>query len=124
MLILQVLLGLDAVVLFLFGALLVAMPQRVELAFHFKDLPLGVNYLIGLWGCVFLSLAIGYAIAATDPIRHVAWVQVGIARGALECAFGFICISRGVATWQQAGGGIVIAALITVAYLALYPRQK
>lgn len=119
---LQLLLALDAVVLFLFGALFITMPVEVETAFHFTGLPRGVSYLVGLWGCVFVSLAMGYAIAATAPLRNVTWVQAGIVRGALECAFGFICIARGIVDWQQAGTGIIVAAIITVAYLALYPR--
>lgn len=120
---LRVLLVLDAAVLFLLGALLMLAPRRVEFAFQFKDLPEGVSYIIGLWGCVLVTLAIGYAVAATDPIRHVVWVQVGIARGALECILGVLYLTQGVVGWQQAGFGIVVAALITLAYIVFYPRQ-
>jgi len=120
---LRILLALDAAVLFLLGALLILSPRRVEFAFQFKDLPDGVSYIIGLWGCVLVTLAIGYAVAATDPVRHVVWVQVGIARGALECVLGTIYLARGVVTWPQAGFGIIVASLITVAYLVLYPRK-
>ena len=120
---LRVLLALDAAVLFLLGALLILAPRRVEFAFRFKDLPEGVSYIIGLWGCMLVTMAIGYAVAATDPIRHVVWVQVGIARGALECVLGVCYLARGVVGWQQAGFGIVVAALITVAYIVFYPRK-
>jgi len=120
---LRILLALDAVVLFMLGALFIFAPRRVEWAFHFRDLPEGVSYIIGLWGCVFLTMAIGYAVAATNPLRHVVWVQVGIARGALECVLGAIYLTRGIVTWQQAGLGLVIAAFITVAYFVLYPRK-
>src|SRR5262245_5672456 len=115
------LLVLDAAVLLLLGALLILAPKAVQLAFHFKDLPAGVSYIIGLWGCVLATMAVGYAVAATDPARHVVWVQVGIARGALECVLGLVYLSRGIVTWQQAAVGIIIAALITIAYIALYP---
>src|SRR5213594_2646885 len=120
---LQILLAMDAIVLFLLGLLLVLAPKQVEMAFHFKDLPAGVSYVIGLWGCVLVTLALGYAVAALDPARHVVWVQVGIARGALECLLGLIYLARGNVTWQQAGFGILVAALITVAYLVFYPRR-
>ena len=96
---LPILLAMDAVVLFLLGLLLILEPKQVELAFHFKDLPGGVSYIIGLWGCVLATMAIGYAVAAMDPIRHLVWVQVGIARGALECILGAIYLARGVVTW-------------------------
>ena len=54
---LRVLLALDAAVLFLLGALLILAPRRVEFAFRFKDLPEGVSYIIGLWGCVLVTMA-------------------------------------------------------------------
>jgi hypothetical protein len=120
---LRVFLALDAAVLFALGALLIFAPKRVEWAFHFKDLPEGVSYIIGLWGCVLVTMAIGYAVAATNPLRHVVWVQVGIARGALECVLGAVYLARGIVTWQQAGAGIIVAAFITIAYLVLYPRR-
>jgi hypothetical protein len=120
---LRILLAMDAAVLGLLGLLLLLGPKQVEMAFHFKDLPEGVSYIIGLWGCVLVTMAVGYAVAATDPIRHVVWVQVGIARGALECVFGALYLVRGLVTWQQAGFGIIVAGLITVAYLVFYPRK-
>ena len=120
---LRILLAMDAAVLGLLGLLLMLAPKQVELAFRFKDLPEGVGYIIGLWGCVLVTMAIGYAVAATDPIRHVVWVQVGIARGTLECVLGVLYLAWGVVTWQQAGFGIVVAALITLAYIVFYPRK-
>jgi len=113
----------DAAVLFLLGALLIFAPAQVERAFHFKDLPPAAGYMIGLWGCVVATLGIGYAVAATDPLRHVVWVQVGIARGALECLLGIIYLARGVVTFQQAGFGIIVAGAMAVAYIVLYPRK-
>jgi len=115
------LLLLDAAVLLLLGLLLIFVPKQVELAFGFKDLPAGVSYILGLWGCVLGTMGAGYVVAASDPLRHRVWVQVGIARGALECVLGLVCLARGIVTFQQAGFGIVVAAIITVAYLACYP---
>src|SRR5437867_2081311 len=111
---LRILLVLDSAVLFVLGVLFIFAPHQVLLAFHFKDLPEGVNYMIGTWGCVYATMAIGYFIAALDPLRHVAWVQVGIARGALECVFGVVCLMRGVVTFQQGAFGIVVAGLMAV----------
>ena len=120
---LRILLAMDAAVLGLLGLLLMFAPKRVEQAFHFKDLPEGVSYIIGLRGCVLVTVAIGYAVATMDPIRHLVWVQIGILRGALECILGAVYLARGAVTWQQAGFGILVAALITVAYVVLYPRK-
>ena len=120
---LRYLLMLDAIVLFLLGAFLIFAPGRVETAFHFQNLPDAVGYIIGMWGCVFATLGIGYAVAATDPLRHRAWVQVGIARGAVECVLGLVYLAHGTVTFQQAGLGIVMAGLLAVAYVILYPRK-
>jgi hypothetical protein len=124
MLLLRLLLVLDALVLFALGTTFIFAPKQVLLAFHFNDLPDGVSYIIGLWGCVLLTMAMGYTVAATNPIRHLVWVQVGIARGALECVLGLVYLARGIVTWPQAIFGIVVAALMTIAYLALYPRRR
>lgn len=113
----------DAAILFLLGALLIFMPTRVERAFHFSNLPEAVSYLIGLWGCVFATMGLGYVVAATNPLRHLVWVQVGIARGALEVILGLIYVARGVVSWRQAAFGVIAATIITLAYIALYPRQ-
>ena len=120
---LRLLLRCDAIVLAFLGISLVLMPKGVQQAFQFKELPEAVSYMIGLWGCVLLTMAIGYWVAASNPLRHVVWIQVGIARGALECILGLIYLSRGIVTWQQSGTGILVAALITLAFAALYPRQ-
>ncbi len=119
---LRILLVLDSAVLFLLGAVCIFAPRQVELAFGFKDLPVGVHYIVGLLGCVFATLSIGYCVAATDPQRHVAWVQVGIARGALEAVLGIVYVAMGTVTFQQAGFGIIVAGLMAAAYCALYPR--
>jgi hypothetical protein len=119
---LRVLLVMDAAVLFLLGVLLIFAPQQVAVAFRFENLPAGVHYIIGLWGCVLATLACGYVAAAEDPYRHVIWIQVGIARGALECLLGLVYLARGTVTFAQAGFGIVLAGLVAVAYVVLYPR--
>jgi len=124
MLLLRLLLLLDAAVLLALGAAFILIPKQVLVAFHFQELPQGVHYIIGLWGCVLLTMAIGYAVAATNPVRHVVWVQVAIARGALECVLGLVYLLRGVITWPQSMFGILVAALMSIAYLALYPRRQ
>lgn len=120
---LRVLLAMDAAVLLAIGALIMAMPANVGLAFGFRDLPAAVCYLIGLWGCALISLGIGYACAAGDPVRNVTWVRAGIVRGALECGFGFVALGQHMVTWHQAAFGTIIAGAIAAAYLVLYPTE-
>jgi hypothetical protein len=120
---LRVLLAIDAAVLVVFGGLFLAMPGKVLLAFGFREMPPVVGYLIGLWGCAFVSLGLGYGLAVENPLKNIAWVRVGIVRGALECAFGLVVIARHLVTWQQAGFGTLLAGAMTVAYLLTYPVE-
>jgi hypothetical protein len=106
------------------GLLLIFLPHQVEAAFKFKDLPEGVGYILGLWGCVLATLGLGYAVASIAPLRNVIWVQMALARGCLECVVGVVWLARGLVTFQQAGPGIVIAAMMTLAYLICYPRKQ
>jgi hypothetical protein len=117
------LLAVDAAVLFLLGTLLLVIPQHVLVAFGFVDLPIGVTYIIAFWGCCLLTMAIGYWKASADPVRHLVWVQVGIARGALEFGVGIVYLLRGIVTFRQAGLGIILAGLFALAYLLFYPRD-
>lgn len=123
LMLLRLLLLADAAVLFALGALFIGAPQHVEHVFKFTDLPRAVEYFIGLWGCVLATTGVGCAVAATNPLKHRIWVQLGIARGILECALGCVFLGRGIVTFQQAGFGIVVAGLMAVAYVVLYPRK-
>jgi hypothetical protein len=121
---LRLFLVVDATLLFLLGAALLIAPDQARTVFHFELMPAAVTYLLGLLGCVFFTLGIGYAVAATDPVRHVAWIVVGIARAVLEMIFGIVCVLRGITTWQQASFGIIIAAIVAAGYVVLYPRSR
>ena len=122
LILLRNLLLIDAAVLFLLGGLLIFMPVQVERAFHFNDLPAGVSYIIGLWGCALVTMGLGYVVAASHPTRHIVWVQIGILRGICECLLGAIYLARGVVTFQQVGFGIIVAGLLALGYIILYPR--
>lgn len=122
MALLRCLLLADAAILFLLGALLIFAPGQVQAAFHFQGLPPAVAYLIGLWGCAMATMGLGYVVAAIDPLKHRVWINVAIGRGVLEFVLGAVYLARGIVTVPQAGVGIALAALISIAYLALYPK--
>jgi hypothetical protein len=121
---LRALLLVDAAVLLALGGVLIAAPRTVERLLHFNGVPESVDYIVGSWGCALATMAIGYGVAARDPIRHVVWVQVGIARSVLECLVGAFYLSKGIVTFQQVGRGLIVAAVVGVAYLLLYPRES
>jgi len=114
----------DGALLLLLGCVLILIPDRVQKAFQFQNLPPAVDYVLALWGCALGTMGFGYLMAAKDPVRHVVWVQIGIVRGLLECLVGIIFITRGVTTFRQAGLGILLAGVISLAYIAFYPRQS
>ena len=119
---LRLLLVIDAAALLLLGLAFVLAPQLTAGAFGFKGLSSEFAYLIGLWGCALATLSAGYAAAAFNPLRHTLWIQVGIARGALECLWGLCGLLQGTVTWHQAGFGTVLSGLVALAYIVLYPR--
>lgn len=123
LLLLRGLLIIDAAILFLLGGLLIVAPTQVERAFHFQDLPPAVAYLIGTWGCLMGTMGFGYLVAATHPLRYRVWINIGVIRGALECALGIVYLARGIITFQQAGLGTLVAGMLAVAYVVLYPRR-
>jgi 4-amino-4-deoxy-L-arabinose transferase-like glycosyltransferase len=122
LLLLRGLLLVDSAILFLLGGLLVFAPARVEQAFHFADLPPAVAYLIGMWGCLMATMGFGYLVAATHPLRYRVWINIAIIRGAVECALGIVYLSKGTITFQQAGLGTLVAGVLALAYVVLYPR--
>lgn len=120
---LRMLMMMDATVLFALGLALLLVPAQITAAFGYPTIPAPVHYLLGIWGCVVLTMGIGYGVAAVDPGRHRLWICIGIARGAIEAIFGWWCFARGMVTWQQSGLGILLAAFVALAYLVLYPRS-
>src|SRR5688500_10158751 len=112
--VLRIFLVFDAAVLFLLGALLILVPERVEALFHFQGLEPTVSYILSMWGCALATMSFGYCLASTDPLRHIIWIQIGIARGGLEFLVGMVWVARGTVTWNQAGFGIVVAGLVAL----------
>src|SRR6185503_3736350 len=99
------------------GVAFVFAPGGVAKAFGFTGMSIGVDYILGMWGCVFATMAAGYAVAASNPLRHVIWIQVGIARGVLELLVGLAFVMRGVVTWKQAAFGIFAGGVLALVYI-------
>jgi hypothetical protein len=121
---LRALLVFDAVTLFLLGTTFIIAPMRALLLFGFGDAPRNIAFILGAFGTVYATMGIGYLIAAQQPLRNVAWVQVAIARGVAESLFSAYCVLQGVVTFRQAGFSIILPALVAVGCLALYPRPE
>lgn len=119
----RIFLTIDATLLLALGLALMFVPESIALAFHFEKLPTEVDYIGGILGCVFFSLGIGYVVATADPVRHVMWIWIGIARAAFEVILSVACVMRNIVTWQQAIFAIVAASVIALGYSIFYPRE-
>lgn len=120
---LRIFLTIDATLLLALGLALMFVPDSLATEFHFGNLPASVDYIGGILGCVFFSLGIGYVVATGDPLRHVMWIWIGIARATFEVIFSVVCVIRGIVTWPQASFAIVVAAVIAIGYAVFYPRD-
>jgi hypothetical protein len=69
-------------------------------------------------------MSFGYWVAATNPLKHIVWIQIGIARGLLECLVGTAYVVQETVTFQQARTGIILAGVMALGYLILYPRRR
>jgi len=118
---LRLLMVFDASVLMILGLAMIVIPGRMLDLFRFPGLPNDAHYIIAMWGCVLITLGIGYVLAAVDPLKNIIWVQVGIARGALEALVGLAYVATHVVTWSQVGFGIFIGAFVGLSYWTLYP---
>ena len=119
---LRMILLFDAAFLFVLGGSFVIVPHRAIPFFHFPPMPRETEFMVAMWGCVLMTLSIGYLQAVRDPSKNLAWLQVGIARGCLEVLVGLLYIARGIITWQQGWLGIAVGALVALVYLIFYPR--
>lgn len=121
-LLLRGLLWLDAVVLVGLGVGFVFAPGRMLNLFGFADASARIAFILGVFGTVYATLGVGYALAARHPLRNQLWVQIAIGRAVAECLFGVVAVSQGMVGWRQAGFGIVVPAFFAVGYALLYPR--
>lgn len=112
----------DAALLALIGGALIGAPAEVAKVLHMQALDAQTRYIVGILGCVYLSMAPGYLNASLFPYTATPWVQIGIARGLLECALGVYFIARGYLAFQQVSLGLVVGGAVALAYIVLYPR--
>jgi hypothetical protein len=122
---LRMLMMADGTVLVILGALFILVPRHVEVAFHFDNLPAGVDYLIGPLGAARWRRSDSATDRRDGSHRDTSFG----CRSALRAAcsrwrFGGFCIARGIINSQQGSFGMIVAGFIAIAYLVLYPRKE
>jgi len=106
------------------GLILIAIPDQGGAWLGFAKGPAFVYNFLALLGLQMIVGGFFLIIAAKDPIRNILWVQYAIALAILMVAGNGYSILRGYVTFKQAGPGIIMDAIFTVAFLILYPRRK
>lgn len=119
----RLLLLFDAAVLLLVGGGLAISPQGMIKAFQFPPVDPHYYYTHAMWGSVLVTLAIGNIWCAQDPWRHRAWLSVSVLRGVCEALISAAYLATGMATFRQAGLGLVMGILIAAGYGGLSPRE-
>jgi len=79
-----------------------------------------LGYLPALGGARYLAMAWGMALAARDPWRHRAWIQVMIFVQAVDWAAGAYYWASEAIDW---GPAVALPLLWVVLLVLLYPRQ-
>jgi hypothetical protein len=119
---LKVVMIIGAAIWILLGLALVFVPGQLGAMMGFAKGPewspylhawLGVFYLVG---GAFIMVA-----AVRDPLKHIMWVQFGIAVTILTLAVEVYSLMRGFVTFEQIVMEIIINAIFFVALMALYP---
>jgi hypothetical protein len=114
----------DGLVLALFGLGLILAPQQMYLLFNLTGMPEGANYIAGMWGALLLTVALGYMVGSSQPLRNLILVQIGIVRALIEVIISIYYVASGALTLTQAAAGLFLAVWFAIAYIALYPRDK
>jgi hypothetical protein len=77
--------------------------------------------VIATLGAIRLAAGVWVIIAGQDPLRHINWVKFGIMELLLLVAVSLYSISQGYVEFSQGGTLLVLAAILAVVLLALYP---
>ena len=121
---LRLLLVFDAAFLLTIGSALVLAPGKMLQAFHYPSMPPSVHFIMAMWGCVLATLGLGYLHSAFDPVRNIAWIQVGIARGTLEFVVSIVYVVLGLTSLSQVWPGLLMGGFVALGYLTLYPKPN
>jgi hypothetical protein len=110
-----------AVIAILVGLAYILLPHQLGEMGGFEKAPEWVLYILALLGVCYIATGAFVIRAARDPIKHIMWVQFAIAVALLIAVVAVYSIARGLVTFSQEGGPLLINAIFAVAFLVLYP---
>jgi len=105
----------------LFGLAYIFAPYELGSMLGFEKGPDYVPaFLASLGGC-FIAVSVFVIAAARDPLRQISWVKFAILFSVLGLVTESYSVIRGYIDFGQAGMGIILYAVFTVAFLVFYP---
>ena len=110
-----------AAIAILVGLAYIFFPRQLGEMGGFEKGPDWVLYILALLGICYIATGAFVIRAAQDPLKHIMWVQFAIAMSILIVVVAAYSIGRGMVTFSQEGGPLIINAVFAVAFLALYP---
>ncbi len=111
-----------AVIAILVGLAYIFLPSQLGEMGGFEKGPAWVVYILALLGICYIATGAFVIVAAVrDPLKHIMWVQFAIAVAILIVVVAVSSIMRGLVTFSQEGGPLIINAVFAVTFLALYP---
>jgi hypothetical protein len=110
-----------AVIAILVGLAYIFFPNQLGEMGGFEKGPAWVVYILALVGICYIATGAFVIRAASDPLKHIMWVQFAIAVALLIVVVAAYSIMRGFVTFSQEGGPLILNAVFAVAFLVLYP---
>jgi hypothetical protein len=110
-----------AVIAILVGLAYIFLPHQLGEMGGFEEAPDWVLYVLALLGICYIATGAFVIRAARDPLKHIMWVQFAIAVAILIVVVAAYSIGRGLVTFNQEAGLLIVNAVFAIAFLVLYP---
>jgi hypothetical protein len=119
---LRITLAIIGVVQVFFGLPFVVAPGLYSVVLHLSSAPAWTTWFFVMNGARFLAMGYGMFLAARDPIKHIAWIQVMIGIQALDWLGTMYCLATGAISLAQATDAPFLPVVFIGALLLWYPR--
>jgi len=111
-----------AAIAILVGLAYIFLPSQLGEMGGFEKAPAWVAYVLALLGVCFIATgAFVIVAAAKGPLKHIKWVQFAIVVTILISVVAASAIMRGLVTFSQERPLLLVNAVFSVVFLALYP---
>ncbi len=107
-----------------FGLPFIVAPHLFSAVLHLSSAPNWTSWFFVMNGARFLAMGYGMFVAASDPIKHIAWINAMIVVQAFDWLGSIYSIGTGAISLAQATDTPYLPLLFIVALLVWYPRKS